>query len=262
MKKYIFLGLLVLIIGVGAYFALNMESIVKRIVHKYGSEVTGTDVNMQGFNLSIKDGTGTIDKVTVGNPSGYSTDNIFELEQIAVKVNLKSLTTDTIIIDSINVQNPKITYEMASLTKNNFLDIQKNISNYSSKSASKPAEEKKTSEGPGKKVIIKSLTVNGGELDAVSKLIPNAQSANAQVKLPPITMNNIGEGSNGATVADTIMLIVAKIMDTASQTVMNNNLGDLKNIANDNINMAKDTVNQAKTDAENAVKNIGGLFGK
>lgn len=53
MKKYIFLGIL-LIIGGGIYYAAtSYEGIVKNLVHKYGSEVTGTDVSLQGFKISL-----------------------------------------------------------------------------------------------------------------------------------------------------------------------------------------------------------------
>lgn len=43
-KKYIFLGILA-IVCVGAYYLTpSLETIVKQVVHKYGSQITGTEV--------------------------------------------------------------------------------------------------------------------------------------------------------------------------------------------------------------------------
>ena len=55
-KKYIVLGVLVAAIAGAWYFTPSLESIVKTLVHKYGSQVTGTDVNLEGFDLSLKNG--------------------------------------------------------------------------------------------------------------------------------------------------------------------------------------------------------------
>lgn len=72
-KRYIFLSVLVLIV-VGVYFfAPSLESIVQKVVHKYGSEITGTDVNLKGFRLGLTTGEGRISEITVGNPRDYST---------------------------------------------------------------------------------------------------------------------------------------------------------------------------------------------
>ena len=50
-KKYIFLLVLVAAFAGFYYLTPSFESIVKQVVHKYGSAVTGTDVNLEGFNL-------------------------------------------------------------------------------------------------------------------------------------------------------------------------------------------------------------------
>ena len=54
-----------------------METIVKKVVNKYGSEITGTEVNLQGFKLSLTKGEGEISEITVANPKNYSATYIF-----------------------------------------------------------------------------------------------------------------------------------------------------------------------------------------
>ena len=165
MKKYIFLAIL-LIIGGGIFYVANSyESIFKDLVHKYGSQVTGTDVSLEGFKISLSNGEGQIKKIVVANPKGYQSANFLSLDGITIKVDIKSLASDTIIIDSIIIDKPVISYEILSLTQNNIKEIKNNITKFTSKSASSSSKEKKSTSskeesGSGKKVIIKKLQIN------------------------------------------------------------------------------------------------------
>ena len=125
-KKYVILGVLAAAVAGAWYFTPSMESSVKKLVHKYGSQVTGTDVKLEGFDISIKNGEGKIKKITVANPDGYKKPYLLSLDGITVKVNIKSLTTDTIVIEQINIDKPVVTYEMLSLTQNNIKQVQNN----------------------------------------------------------------------------------------------------------------------------------------
>ena len=108
MKKYIILVILLIIGGGAFYLANSYEAIVKNLVHKYGSQVTGTDVSLEGFKISLTDGEGRIKKIVVANPKGYKSPHFISLDGITVKVNIKSLASDTIIIDSIVIDKPSI----------------------------------------------------------------------------------------------------------------------------------------------------------
>ena len=57
MKKLMIVLLILAAAGVAAYFMTpSAEDIVKTVVHKYGSQVTGTEVNLGGFRLDIFNG--------------------------------------------------------------------------------------------------------------------------------------------------------------------------------------------------------------
>ena len=92
MKKLMIVLLILAAAGVAAYFMTpSAEDIVKTVVHKYGSQVTGTEVNLGGFRLDIFNGEVEVKKLTVANPQNYSQPNIMSVGRVAVKVNLKSL---------------------------------------------------------------------------------------------------------------------------------------------------------------------------
>lgn len=258
MKKYIFLGIL-LIIGGGIYYAAtSYEGIVKNLVHKYGSEVTGTDVSLQGFKISLTEGEATINQIVVANPKGYSEPHFISLDGIKVKINLKSLTTDTIIIDSIVIDKPAISYEMLSLTQNNIKEIQNNVAKFSNtgKTAATPAVEKtenaEKQANSSKKVIIKELLINSGELKAATNIAGKA--SNIAVKLPDIKMTGIGQAKNGDSIPQIIAKVLNQILQTASKTVATTQIADLKGVASDNLNNVVGGV-------RDRVKTLG-IFGK
>ena len=254
MKKYIF-GFLVLVIAAAWYFSPSLETIVKKVVNKYGSEITGTEVNLQGFKLSLTKGEGEISEITVANPKNYSAPYIFSLGDIFVKVDLKSLASDTIVIEKIAINKPVITYEMLSLTQNNISQIQKNIAaNTASKDAqaSQAKEEAPKDEASSKKVVIKELVVANGEIQAIANI--NGKANDLKVKLPQIVMRNIGEEKKGESIASSITKILNNILKTASKTVVESQLGDLRSVADENLNKVVGGV-------KDRVKELG-IFGK
>ena len=254
-KKYLILGI-VAVAAVAAYvFTPSLDTIVRRLVNKYGSQVTGTNVDLKGFSLSLSSGEGKISQITIANPKNYSAPYLFKLDEI----NLKSLTSDTIIIDEIKVRQPEITYEMISLTQNNVSEILKNIENYGKTSESaaadaKPQKETKAtkSDSAGKKVIIKNLLIDKGNIDVIAALPGKTQKLS--VALPSIKMQGIGESRHGESIPETISKVIGKILTTASQTVVKSNAIDLKGIAQENLNNVVGGV-------KDRVKSIG-IFGK
>jgi len=177
MKKYIFLTILLVVAGAVFWVMTSYETIIKNVVHKYGSQVVGTDVSLEGFNISLLDGEASVKEITVANPKGYKTPNFISLGGIAVKVDTNSVLSDTIVIDSIVVDKPFLSYEIISLTQNNVKEIQANIAKNTAtaeKSEAKETtkttdEQKKTS--AGKKVIIKHLQIKSGEITAAMGMI-------------------------------------------------------------------------------------------
>jgi len=63
--------------------------------------VLGTEVAVQSASISPLAGTGSISGLTVDNPEGWSAETIFELEQVSVNVDVASLFSEVVEIDSI-----------------------------------------------------------------------------------------------------------------------------------------------------------------
>ncbi|MBQ8465332.1 MAG: AsmA family protein [Alphaproteobacteria bacterium] len=258
MKKFSIFLLVIAIIAALVYYFFPLEMLVKKAVNKYGSEVTGTSVNLSGFNINLKDGEASVKQITVANPQNYKTKYAVELGNIDVKVNLKSVTTDTIIVDKIIVNKPVISYEMKSLTENNISEIIDNVNKYTSSSATEPAQEEAKADSSSKKVIIKKVVISNGEINGAMTAAPDVISA--AIPLPTLTLSNIGEETKGASVADSIAFIMNKLLSSVSTTVISSNLANLKDAANAAVDGAKDaaqgTVDAAKDTASGVVDGV------
>lgn len=262
-----------ILLFVAIYFCLpSMENIIKRIVHQYGSEIIGTDVSIGGIDLQLSDGIGVVKDIKIANPKGYSAPNLFFLKELGVQIDISSLTSDTIIIDKINIKNPEITYEMKTLSQNNVSDILNNIKKNTSSTDKTDEKQNNEDDASSKKVIIKQLVVSDGQVEAI--LGTGSAKAPISIKLPTITMNNIGQDKKGASPIETISMVITKIMQTVSQTVVSANLnqlkdaslkqakniaGNLKESSEQLQEQGKNAVNNAK-DALGSLKNLGGLL--
>ena len=176
---------------------------------------------------------------------------------------MDSILTDTIIVDEILVNKPVISYEMMSLTQNNIADIINNINKYSAPKSSATAKtdvtEEVTDNSSAKKVIIKKLTVSNGEINGAMTAAPNVISAS--IPLPTIELKNIGEKSEGVSVAKSIALIMNKLLSSVSTTVISNNLANLKGVANGAVDKAKETTDGVISGVKDTLKSIN-IFGK
>lgn len=261
-KRYIAL-LILIMAGFAAYFMTPpLESIVQRLVHKYGSQITGTEVNLGGFRLALLNGEAELKNLTVGNPQNYSQPHIMSVGNVAVKVNLKSLLDDTVIVESVRIQQPQVTYELLSVTQNNVSALLENIKKNTASAASKAdkadkkdlaAAKENKNQSAGKKVIVKKIEVVGGSVNLAASLA--GQSASASVPLPDIEMKDVGKAKKGgASIAETATAVLNKIFNSAYDAVVKSKLVDLKSVAEDGMNKVVESVKE-----KSGIKNWFGL---
>ena len=113
-------------------------------------------------------------------------------------------------------------------------------------------ESSSKDESSSKKVVIKELVVEGGEIQAVANI--NGKANSLTVPLPKIVMKNIGEEKKGESIASSISKVLNNILKTASKTVVESQLGDLKSVASENLDKVVGGV-------KDRVKELG-IFGK
>ena len=97
----------------------------------------------------------TLEGLVIGNPEGFQTPSLFELESVKVDLENKSLFTDTIVIPSIEIRGTDLTYEQR--LKSNISAL---LDHFESAEKEEKEEEKPDDAAPAKKVIIRDLKVN------------------------------------------------------------------------------------------------------
>lgn len=215
----------------GAYLSLN--ALVKKGIEAGGPLLTKTDVRLDRANLLPLAGTGTLHGLVIGNPKGCKAENALSARSVRVKVRTKTLLSSVIVVESLEVVDPEISFE-GSLSDNNLTRLQKNIEAFGSeREAGGPA-------APAKKVMIDDFQMTGAKVHLDLKPFPSAT-----IDLPDIRLTGIGRKTGGATMQDAAKQVLGAVTGAITASVSDS----LKEIG-------KDVGSAGKALA----KTLGGLF--
>ena len=203
----------VLVIGAVIYVLSSLDALIAAAIEKYGSQVTQTPVRVSSVSIDLKAGAGAIEQLSVGNPAGFSTPNIFTLGGISTKLDVSSVGKDPIVIEEIRVDSPDVFYEINQSGASNIKELQKNIAESTGGGGEADAQ---TTETGGPKVVVRTLVIEGGKIEAsVAALGDKRLSA----ELPRIQLNGIGEKSGGATGAEVARQVLNAIITRVGPAV-------------------------------------------
>ena len=198
MKKIIIGLVLFVAVAIGVVF-FAFGSILKTGIETAGSSVLGTAVTVNSVGVSALSGSGGISDLRIGNPEGFNEPYAMELGSLDVKVNVGSVFSDTIVIDSIVIQRPEITYE-ERITSDNIRTLLENLSGGGDQA---PAETENAE--PGKQIIIRDFQMIDPQVNLVAAI------ARAPIPLPDIRLQNIGEDNASVTVAEAGRQVLAAL---------------------------------------------------
>lgn len=249
MKKVLigFGVVLVLIIGGVVFLYSNLGDVIKEAIQRFGSEATQATVVLDNVDLDVTNGKTALSGFVVGNPAGFKTDSAFELGNIAVQVDITSLDSDTILINSVTIDSPKVTYELGS-SGSNVDAIKKNVDAYAKQFSSGGESSSTQDSGPQKKIIIERLTITNGSVNVSA---PFLDGKSLGTSLPTITLTDIGKDSGGANPADVIKRVIDEMTKGVGGAISGLNLDDMAKQATAK---AQEALGAATTGAADAVK--------
>lgn len=256
MKKLLFrllIALVVLVILAVVAVSLFLDSAIRRGVETVGPMLTKVDVKLAGVSLSIFSGSGKIKGLVVGNPPGYKTPAAIQVGSASLAVQPGSVFADKVVIHSINVQAPEITFE-TDLKGNNLSKIMANLDETTGGSTSaKPADsaQKKAS----KKLQVDDFLITGGKIH-VSVTALGGQSAT--VPLPEIHLTGLGQGPDGITAAELSKRVLQAIEKESVQAAS----GAVADLSKQAANLTKGLGTNAAGTVDSVTKGIGGLLKK
>lgn len=252
--KKIFWGVvivLIILVIVGIIVASAfLGPIVKTSVETVGPKITKVSIKLDEVHLSLLTGSATIKGLVVGNPEGYQTPQAISAGMIAVGVNPLSTLSDKIVLRSLHIESPEITFE-GGLGGNNLSKIMDNV-NAAARSAAQTEGATSTNATaqvkPPKKYELDDLLITGAK---VRVSLTDLGGKEMILSLPPIHLTNLGKGKDGITAADLTRNVLDAIV-TAT----------VKAVSNASVDLGKNVQNLGKEGVQNIKKGIGNLLGK
>ena len=240
---------LVALLLVASFF---LGSIIKKGVETVGPQITKTPLTLDGANLSILSGSGSIKGLLVGNPEGYKTESAIKVGSVSLGVRPGSVFSDKIHVTHVNIQAPQITFE-GGLKNNNLTKILDNVQAATGgPDTNQPAAK---DQGPSKKIQIDDLVVSGAKV-TISTVLTAGKPVT--VTIPDIHLTDLGKNSNGITPAEATEIVLKEVVNGTLKAV-EKAIADVGKVATEAL---KDVGKGGTGTVDKATKSLKGLLGK
>ncbi len=114
------------------------DSIIKSGITGIGSWVTSSEITLEKFETSLLDGEIKIINLHIANPKGFAMPTLLKLESFYLKLNMPSIFSNTVNIETIDVSGLSVVGEFNTQGKFNAVELVQNIKNKFPSSAPTP----------------------------------------------------------------------------------------------------------------------------
>lgn len=213
MKKLLWiLVVLIFVVGAALYYSYTqLGSAIEAAIERYGSDITATDVEVDAVEVDIAAGKAAINGFVIGAPAGFSAENTFRLDRVALALNTDKLSTEQVVIDSFEINGPVIWYELGR-EGSNIAALQQNVDRYLAESGvATPSEESPAGAQADEqtvKLIIDNFYFRDASVNVSTTTVPGKKIS---VPLPDLHLRDLGKGSDGITGAELVDKILEEL---------------------------------------------------
>jgi len=250
-KRILFVGfiaavvlLLIAVVVVGA----SLGRIVKIGIENIAPRITQTSVTVDSVGLSLLSGSADINGLIVGNPTGYQSTNAISVDKAAVSISPGSLLSDKIVVKSIEVRAPQITFEGNPFGANNLSQLLANVKGASTANTTATGQPTSSGGKPAKKLEVDDFLMAGTK---VHVQLTGIVSKSLDLTLPDIHLTDLGKGNDGITAAELSQDVLQEVISATIKSV-GEAATSITNVTGKSLN---GTVNKIKS-------GLGGIFGK
>jgi hypothetical protein len=179
--------------------------------------VGNIDTSILGSSIKISN-------IEIRNLEGFKNKNIIQIKNINTDFDLKSVFTNNIVVNSINIDGASLYYELILDKK----DMKDNVSAFKAcqKPNDKKVEDKVTAKPEpnqknNKTFIVKQLVLNNTSLKVSSEFLDVSKDVN----LNKMTFNNVGNTENANKFKDVLKMIFDNVLLSVNNEIIQ---GDLK----------------------------------
>lgn len=246
--------LLVFIIAVVVVAAAYLGPIVKVGIENIGPPMTKVPVTVDAVSVSPLAGSLQVKGLVVGNPPGYNTLYAISVGTVSVKVDPWSLLSKKVIIHSIRLVSPQITFE-GGLLGNNLGRILSNVNAASRNPSSSAQAPVHPGSKPAANVEIDDFLVTGAKVHVSPTGLGGRELT---LPLPDIHLTDLGKNGAGLTPVEMTRIILGAITADTVKSV-SSSIADLKN----GVRTLEGSFDKGAGKGFNAITNtIGNLLGK
>jgi uncharacterized protein involved in outer membrane biogenesis len=205
-------------------------------------------ITVDRIHIGVLSGSAQVKGLVVGNPEGYKTPFAVSVGLAEVSVNVASALSDKIVVHSIHVESPEITFE-GGLRGNNLFKIRDNLSSPAAAGGSNATTSPGATGGkPAKKIEVDDFLITGARIHVSLTSLGGKEMT---LPLPDIHLTDLGQGDAGLTPAELSRRIFDAITSATVQTVTRA-VG----------NLGKDAEKLGKGVTGRITSGLGGLLGK
>ena len=183
--------------------------IIRDAIVSATEKATGVNVHLGSIRVELTKGDGQLKDFRLGNPKGFSREELLSIGKGTVDLDLKSIASPVVRIQKVDLNDVSILFE-GSGKRNNMNALKAQVNERSSRPEKGKSEQEK-------KLKIDSLVMNDVKLDVRTSGIVKVGKLN----LGTIRMNNLG-GSNGASPSEIAAALSNEISSRATTAVLQN----------------------------------------
>lgn len=246
----------VCLIALVVILTLSLGSIIKKGVETVGPQITKTEMKLDGANISLFSGSGTLKGFLIGNPEGYKTPSAIKVGEVSLGVKPGSVLSDKIHVTYVRVQGPEITFEGTLGTQNNLGKIMENVETATGGSNQNKPADKSADSGASRKFQVDDFLISGAKVNVSMTLLAGKS---VTVSIPDIHFTNLGNGPEGISAAELTKKVLSQV-NAETLKAVEKVLNDLGKQVTD---LTREAATKGATQAlDKATKSIGDLFKK
>ncbi|MDL5031598.1 hypothetical protein QRD43_06720 [Pelomonas sp. APW6] len=199
MKKWLLGGIallvLVALLVLGGLWWLhgNLDRLVHRAIEEQGSALIGAPIRLGSVHIDPRSGEGELRQLTIGNPPGFQTPHLLQVQRVRVQVDVRTLTQPVVVIPVIEIEAPDVIYEKGA-TQTNIEAIQTHLARQLQSGA--PAAD--DGQAP-RRYIVDRLQLLRPRAQASAALL---QGRTVSLKLPEMDLRDLGRAEGGLTAGE------------------------------------------------------------